>query len=56
MAEPASTLDAAIFTITEPAFPVPGLKVIAKLTQITFESPGKLVIVRRDLDGAWPGF
>src|SRR6478752_8042647 len=32
---PAVALDAAIFVITEPGFPVPGLKVITKLTQIT---------------------
>ena len=49
---PALALHAAIFAITEPGFPVPCLKIIAKLTQITFEATGKLVIIRCNLDGA----
>src|SRR4051794_7288720 len=53
---PAVALHAAIFAITKSAFPVPGLKIISKLTQIAFEAAGKLVIIRCDLDGARPGF
>ena len=32
---PSNALSAIIFAVAEPAFPVPGLKVIAELTQIT---------------------
>ena len=49
---PAAALHPAIFTITEPGFPVPCLKIISKLIQITFEAAGKLVIIRCNLDGA----
>ena len=54
--DPAVALHSAIFTITETGFPVPCLKVITKLTQITFEAAGKLVIIRCNLEGARPGF
>src|SRR6266481_8703186 len=53
---PAVALHPTIFAITEPGFPVPCLKRIAKLTQITFEAAGKLVVIRRNLEGARPGF
>src|SRR5947207_7815655 len=53
---PAVALDATIFAITEPSFPVPGLKIISKLTQITFEAAGKLGIIRCNLVGAKPRF
>src|SRR6266480_2199740 len=53
---PAVALHPAIFAITESSFPVPGLKVITKLTQITFEAAGKLVVIRCNLEGARPGF
>src|SRR6266516_2806706 len=49
---PAVALHATIFAITEPGFPVPCLKIISKLTQITFEATGKLVVIRRNLLGA----
>src|SRR6266550_2786640 len=49
---PAVPLHAAIFAVTEPGFPVPGLKIISKLTQITFEPTGELVIIRCNLEGA----
>src|SRR5439155_1552377 len=54
--DPAVALHSAIFTITETGFPVPCLKVITKLTQITFEAAGKLVIIRCNLEGPRPGF
>src|SRR6266550_7591630 len=53
---PAQELHPAICAITEPGLPVPCLKIISKLTQITFEAAGKLVIIRGNLDGARPGF
>src|SRR5947208_17101213 len=53
---PAQELHATIFAITEPGFPVPGLKIISKLTQITFEAASKLVIIRCNLVGAQAGF
>ena len=53
---PAFALDPAIFAITEPGFPVPCLKIISKLTQITFEAAGKLVIIRCNLVGAQARF
>src|SRR5205823_1823916 len=45
-----------IFAITEPGFPVPCLKIISKLTQITFETAGKFVIIRCNLESARSGF
>src|SRR5437762_2536379 len=53
---PAVALHAAICAVTEPGFPVPCLKIISKLTQITFEAAGKLVIIRCNLESARPGF
>src|SRR5207248_4438940 len=53
---PAVALHPAIFAITKAGFPVPSLKIISQLTQITFEAAGKLVIIRCNLDGARPGF
>src|SRR5437867_1221663 len=53
---PAVALHAAIFAITKAGFPVPSLKIISQLTQITFEAAGKLVIIRCNLEGARPGF
>src|SRR5256885_15817130 len=53
---PAEELHPAIFTVTESGFPVPCLKIISKLTQVTFEATGKLVVIRCDLDGARPRF
>ena len=52
----AVALHATIFAITERGFPVPCLKIISKLTQITFEAASKLVVIRRNLEGARPGF
>src|SRR5437762_14301470 len=45
-----------IFAITEPGFPDPCLKIISKLTQITFETAGKFVIIRCNLESARSGF
>src|SRR5437899_5921894 len=42
--------------MTEPAFPVPRFKVIAKLTEITLEAAGELVVVGCDLVGPQPCF
>src|SRR6266581_5506986 len=52
----AVALHPTIFAITEPGFPVPCLKIISELTQITFEAAGKLVVIRCNLEGARPGF
>src|SRR5438876_552902 len=52
--DPTQALSAIIFVIAEPGFPVPSLKVIAELTQITFQADGKLVIVGRNLVGKQP--
>src|SRR5438132_11577864 len=49
-------VDATIFIIAEPAFPVPSLKVIAELTQITFETAGELVVMGCNLVGTQPRF
>src|SRR6267142_2437838 len=53
---PAAAVHPAIFTVTEPGFPVPRLKIISKFIQITFEATSKLVIIRCNLDGAEPRF
>src|SRR5947199_10017883 len=53
---PAVAPHPAIFAITAPGLRVPCLKVITTRTQITFEAAGKLVIIRRNLAGARPGF
>src|SRR5437773_1557645 len=53
---PAVALHAAICAVTEPGFPVPCLKIISKLTQITLEVAGKLVVIRRNLVGAQARF
>src|SRR4030095_1452430 len=53
---PTVALVAAIFVITKRGLPVPRLKIISKLTQITFEAAGKLVIIRCNPEGARPGF
>src|SRR5438477_10450954 len=53
---PAVALHPSIFAVTEPGFPVPCLKIITKLTQVTFEAAGKLVIIRCNLESARPGF
>ena len=45
-----------IFVIAEPGFPVPRFKVIAKLTEITLEATGQLVVVACDLIGPQPCF
>src|SRR6266487_4766781 len=52
----ANALSAIIFAITKSAFPVPTLKVIAKLTQITFETAGELVVMGCNLVGPQPRF
>src|SRR6476646_11227698 len=51
-----AALHPAIFAITEPGFPVPCLKIISKLTQITFEAAVKFVIVRCNLASARSAF
>src|SRR6266496_4165180 len=52
----AQALSAIIFAITKSAFPVPCLKVIAELTQITSQAGGKLQIVGGNLVGNQPCF
>src|SRR5438094_1840012 len=54
--DPAQALSAIIFAIAEPGFPIPCLKVIAELTQITFEAAGKRKIVGGNLVGKQPRF
>src|SRR5205823_6134610 len=54
--DPTQPLTAIIFAIAKPAFPLPSLKVIAELTQITFEAAGKLIIVGGNLVGTQPRF
>src|SRR5437773_12202739 len=53
---PGVALHAAIFAVTESGFPVPCLKIISKLSQVTFEAAGKLVIIGCNLEGARPRF
>src|SRR6266496_1008152 len=43
--DPAKALGALILGIAERAFPVPSLKVITELRQITFEAAGELVVM-----------
>src|SRR5882724_10109091 len=49
--DPAKEPDPLILGIAEPAFPVPSLKVIAELRQITFEAAGELVVMGCNLVG-----
>src|SRR5437879_5976899 len=53
---PAVALHPAIFAVTEAGFPVPCLKIISKLTQVTFEAAGKLVVIRCNLEAAQARF
>ena len=49
-------LIAIIFAVAEPAFPLPSLKVIAELTQITSEAAGEFVVMRCNLVGTQSRF
>src|SRR5438874_13694236 len=47
---------AAIFVIAEPGLPVPCPEIVSKLTQITLETAGELVVLSRNLVGTRPRF
>src|SRR5438132_8446497 len=49
-------VDATIFIIAEPCTPVPDIKVIAELGQITFDTAGELVVMGCNLVGTQPRF
>src|SRR5205807_6298297 len=53
---PRSTLFPYTTLFRSPGFPVPRFKVIAKLTEITLETTGELVVVGCDLVGPQPCF
>src|SRR5215472_10659728 len=52
----AQALFAIVLAIAEPAFPLPCLKVIAELTQVTSEAGGNVIIVGCNLVCAQPRF
>ena len=52
----AEALDAVVVVVAEAGFPVPGLQVIAELTQVAVEAAGEEVVIRVDLVRAQTGF
>ena len=54
--DPAQALIAIILAVAETAFPLPSLKVIAELTQITSEAAGEFIVMRCNLVGTQSRF